>query len=362
MELDTYCHRHAATIAWPLRQKVSEEATRRLRIYLDTRFWILLRDAHLGRNADQPIVELLRRLQEGVDQGRLLCPIEATAFTELHGQSDPETRRATARLMDRLSLGICLEPWPERARLELWGFLQAFSQPRRTVLAAESVWTKVAHVFGELIPVNHALDREANARILSLWIPYFWERPLEELLEASGFASTLPGPDRVVLSMRLNEGKKQHAHEARSFAQLLRDELRGAVDASEPIFSEVLQELYRRRTSRTASPDEVRESAAESFRHWSILIAEGFRKGNITTELPFIDIPARLHAGVRWDRDRNYAANDQHDFSHASAALPYCDMFWTERSLSSLVSRLELDKRYDCVVDSNPDDALAAIS
>lgn len=348
---------------WPvsarLRAKAAGEALRRQRIY---RFWLLLRDASLGRSATPAIAQLLRRLEEGVDAGKLICPIEATSFVERHGQSDPLTRRATARLMDRLSIGICLAPWPERARTELWRFITTYTGRAQGPPTENTVWTRVGNVFGEFLPYHPGLDRETSERILSLWIPSWWERGLEQLLEVAGFEATLPKLDTVTLADRLNAGKRKHAGEASSYTQVLAAELRGTVDASEPVFLEVLQGLDQRAAGSGASRQEVRSRSAASMREWSVLIAEAFRKGRIKTELPFIDIPARLHAAVRWDRERNYDPNDWYDFEHAAAALPYCNMFWTERSLASLVTSLNLDKRYGSTVVSRPEDALEMVS
>src|SRR5687768_135569 len=46
----------------------------RKRIYLDTRYWLFLRDAELGRPQKRLHVELLDVLRTGVQSGQLLCP------------------------------------------------------------------------------------------------------------------------------------------------------------------------------------------------------------------------------------------------------------------------------------------------
>src|SRR2546422_10781019 len=54
----------------------------RKRIYLDTRYWLFLRDAELGRPQKPLHVELLDVLRTRVQSGQLLCPIGDSTFFE----------------------------------------------------------------------------------------------------------------------------------------------------------------------------------------------------------------------------------------------------------------------------------------
>jgi len=94
----------------------------RKRIYLDTRYWVFLRDAAMGR-AKRPIHDdLLAGLQRLVASGTAICPLADSAMFELHKQTDPETRVAMARVMDALSLGATIQNGMERMRTELVRF------------------------------------------------------------------------------------------------------------------------------------------------------------------------------------------------------------------------------------------------
>ena len=77
-----------------------------------------------------------------------------------------------------------------------------------------------------------------------------------------------------------------------------------------------------------------------------------------------LHIDASLHAAFRWDKKRKLRSNDLDDFTHAKAALAYCNAFFTERSLRSLITskHLALDKLYDCHVAATEDEALACAS
>ena len=53
--------------------ELAREVLTRRRVYLDTRYWIFLRDAELGRTRKPVHVELLEVLRSEVRSGRFLC-------------------------------------------------------------------------------------------------------------------------------------------------------------------------------------------------------------------------------------------------------------------------------------------------
>jgi hypothetical protein len=63
-------------------------------------------------------------------------------------------------------------------------------------------------------------------------------------------------------------------------------------------------------------------------------------------------IEAALHASNRWDRQRRLDAHDLLDFRHAAAALAYCDAFFTEKPLRTMIEQkhVALDRRFRCPV------------
>lgn len=73
------------------------------KIYLDTNYWIELRDGILGRQKNNDYVKLLNLLRQAVAAEKLLCPISDENFNEILQQSDPTTLKASAKLIDELS-------------------------------------------------------------------------------------------------------------------------------------------------------------------------------------------------------------------------------------------------------------------
>ena len=82
------------------------------------------------------------------------------------------------------------------------------------------------------------------------------------------------------------------------------------------------------------------------------VIAAELDKGTEPARLPSLAIEAALHASNRWDRGRRLDANDLLDFRHAAAALAYCDAFFTEKPLRTMIEQkhIALDRRFYCPV------------
>ena len=73
----------------------------RSKIYLDTKFWILLREGKTPASN-----ELIRLLRLGVNAGKVVCPVSASTVVEVAKQKNTSSRRiGSARLIDELSLG-----------------------------------------------------------------------------------------------------------------------------------------------------------------------------------------------------------------------------------------------------------------
>jgi len=120
------------------------------RIYLDTKFWIILRNAHLGTNTTAADERLLAILRELVANGIAICPLSYSSINELWLQDDLESRAATAAVMDELSDATCLQPPHVLFELELGNLMSSALMPKHSLKpTAELVWTKAPYYVGE---------------------------------------------------------------------------------------------------------------------------------------------------------------------------------------------------------------------
>jgi hypothetical protein len=144
---------------------LSEGLRPRRIIYLDTKYWIILRDVVAGvRTADSEI-ELLNALRKLVSAGKAFCPLSESIFAEMLKQSDERTRIATAKMIDELSLGIALIPFEERVAMELRSFIYGQCRNMGAPEPRSLPWTKLSYVLGVMHPHQTAFDPSTELAI-----------------------------------------------------------------------------------------------------------------------------------------------------------------------------------------------------
>lgn len=328
------------------------------KIYLDTKFWLLLRDIELQRRSDEDLTALLGLLIRLVNEGLAICPISADTFVEVYKQTDSNTRRATIKLIDELSKGIGLLEPEERIKLELLHLVRENTRgPDSVHHRHELVWTKVGYVLGFMSPDFDELSEDLECAIQKAFLDQMWSISLADFVGNQGSdAPTLPLFKDV--SDIQNREKLNHRNDYSSFKQLFLIELIGILELYKPLLSELIQYVYE---TDGIEPIGVESKSGEAL---ASVIYGAFERNKIKTELPSFRILAALHAAVRWDLQRKYKHNDHHDFQHAAAALPYCDFFLTERSLRNLVHdrNLKFASFFRCQTYSDAPSALAALA
>jgi hypothetical protein len=197
-------------------------------IYLDTKFWILLRDAE--RFPDQAEgADLLDLLRRGVANGTLFCPISESVFVELMKQSDHASRLATASLIDDLSLGVTLIEQEMRLAAEIAHVMYAKSGRNNLHPLEHLVWCKLSFVLGFLYPTRTGFDPATELAVQKAFFDHMWAIPLRQMITMIGDAD-MPGKDLSDIALMLNDGIAAHADELRSFEQTYAAEVRGMVD------------------------------------------------------------------------------------------------------------------------------------
>ena len=318
-------------------------ATSRKRIYLDLRFWILLRDVHLGRNQDGATSDLLALLKSSVSECKSICPISESVLIEILKQTDDMTRLATAELIDTLSLGVSLIPFDERVCQELSNAIYEQAGAQELFSVQDLVWTKLVYVLGETHPSDMRFLPEDELAIQKAFADYLWYISLSNIIEKLGVPDTSVDMDAV--AKKLNAENEKHQSVLRSYVQAFRIEFIGGLS----LFAEVMQALFL----------ECDQRGYKDFgAKWTDL-SNKKRFEAFAQSVPSLYINAACHAAVRWDQKRQLTGNDIIDFHHAHAALAYCDVFLTERALSTLLCQKHLGlNRYKCQMFWSPAKAL----
>jgi hypothetical protein len=328
-------------------------------LYLDTKFWIKLRDALLGAPAEPVDASLLTALRGAVKGGHWVCPVASDIVAELLNIGDETKRRAAAELVDELSQGITLLMEFERHAVEIEDFIRRrLGEP--VTPARDQMWTCPGFVFGLTVPTNPALDAATMMALQKAFIDHLYTlryatqdrmvgQTPKKLRDRSGFAA------------KLNQLNQQNAATVTSWEKLLREEFFGMLDVSLPTIARTLDGMAEQHFNQPASEADRAVSKATA-RQFAAVLGHLFDKKQLGDFVPSFVVRAKLAAGVRWDKKRQYRENDFHDFSHAVAALPYFDYFATERSLAHLIStHLKLDRVYRAKVVKTSDELMAVM-
>ena len=345
------------------RIELSHEVQSAKKIYLDTKFWILLRDARIGKVADNNIVQLLHVLEDLVAKNLVVCPISNDTFAEIFKQTDTETLKASAQIIDDLSKGVAILAMKERVDLEVFHFIREKTKGSNSVYSPdELVWTKIAYVLGFVTPVSDFFPPDTNCALQKAFIDQMWVVTLTDMLDQIGDDAASRMLKFTDISQKLNEGKFAHIDEHKSFKQLFLAELAGILELYKPDFQDLMSHIYESDTGQKLRADEI--SSNDAGRMLANLIYHAFRLNRMKSELPSFRISAVIHAAVQWDKKRKYKLNDLHDFFHATAAVPYCDYFLTEANLRHLMcdKNLKLDTFFRCKTISDITDAIKELS
>jgi hypothetical protein len=334
--------------------------TRRI-IYLDTKYWIILRDVAAGVRTAGLEVELLDVLRELVSAGKAFCPLSESIFAEMLKQSDQRTRVATAKIIDELSLGIALIPFEQRVAMELQAFISGQCRSMGAPEPRSLPWTKLSYVLGVTHPHQTVFDASTELAIQKAFFDHMWSLPLSDVVDILGGKGM--SSDRYPrLAEQLNAGNAKHAGELRSFQQTYVIEARGAAEVYASMAVEIIRDLQKLITGTSPS---AADSAAETeaVRILTNILVAALKQDKFKVVLPSLHINTCLHASVRWNKSQQLEANDFEDFRHACSALAYCNLFFTERRLRAMVTanHLALDRKYDCKVAAAIPDVLALL-
>lgn len=338
-------------------RELGDSLQSRRAVYLDQKFWIILRDVATNKRSAPDEMALLALLRQEVASGLIFCPISESTFVELLKQEGAATRLATAHLIDELSLGICLVAYDERVELELEHFIRSQATERDVVPIRRLVWSKLSYVLGQIHPTNTGFDMATEKALQKAFFDRMWMLSLSEMMRILG-DSMLPEEPYGRLADRLNVGNVKHAHELKSFQKTYDIELKGVINLVAPIAAGIVFDMVKQAVGQSMPREGM--DWTNLVKQWEIFLFKTFKQGEGKNVLRTLHIETCLHAAVRWSKGRQLEANDFHDFHHACAALGYCDVFLTERSLKAMViaNHIALDVLYSCRIASNVKDAL----
>lgn len=330
----------------------------RERVYLDLNYWLRLRDVVLGRRTDPELISLLASLRDSVKEKKRICPISESTFLELLKQQDRQTRLATAELIDELSEGVSLAPLHQRMATEAAHFMYA-NLGREVLPIVRLIWSRPSYILGVTHPSFDIFGQGQQREIQKALFDHMWEMPLKSMMSALDIDSTQK-KEMDAISEKLNRLNSQNASSLKSFNQTYEDEFIGGLELAAETGQQVIEQMWIEAGNESATTKE--EAHQHKHQVFGLLCAIFKQKREaITQALPTLQIGALCHAAIRWDQRRKLTSNDLFDFHHAQAALPYCDVFLTERPLHILLQQknINIGKYFSCTVISSPTEAAA---
>jgi predicted nucleic acid-binding protein len=335
------------------------------KIYLDTNIWIHLREVSLGRNKKKIYIKLFDLLKSGVQKHKLICPISDEIFAEILLQTNQENLIASAKVIDELSEGISVLSSREREQYEILYFIYRTTNFAKSLHDQEVfVWSKVSFTYGLTHPHLKQLPPEEELVIQKSFFDQMWSITFSEMVDVLGHENILSWPRHRDISEKLTDGKFEHMKENQSFKELHLEEIAGVLDIYKPLFAEAMRYIFE--SNYNEKPKQLKQGEIEKFdcgQMFANIVYHGFEKNKLGTYLPSLIIESGLHAMVRYDKERKFKKNDLPDFRHAKSALPYFDVFLTERSMHHLIrsGKLAFDKKYSCKVFSDPVESVGYI-
>lgn len=323
-------------------------------IYLDTNYWVWLRDAELGRGSTAA-KHLLQMLRAMVRSREAICVSQLNSFLEL-GKQKESSLRITACLLDELTEGIAIASMFD---LQEWDCGQYISAKLGIQMQdGLSNWTKVGQIHQHALPEKMPGPVTETGRdvVFKSTIDALWNATFEDVFGQFSWATkhTLSADiDPEVIARveerrikQLAEGQSRERVRSSEFSQFLNGTFR-------PIFTDQL----RAWNIRHRFPDGL-----AGFMHQLQTVMDAavndFKDRTLGKFLPSAAIPVELYTLYETGNKR-LTTNEWADWNHAAAALPHCDVFLTEHHLAhQLRQELKADRQYGCAVIGSLEDAL----
>jgi hypothetical protein len=340
-----------------VRRSAGERAMSRRRIYLDQKYWIYCRDAASGKPQKPEHTEIWTQLVRLAGAGAIVCPVFYSVYAETM-KLEHRSRFEVARVVDALSAGVSIRQPAESRVAEVSHFVwQRLFGCKSLEPLGYYGFVPHCHILGEMVPSDTGLPKDDEVAVQKACYDLQSGATWQELMGLHADR----GPTRHDDSDFQHQQTEQaaaHRHEFKTYDQAFSIELDGVADLLEQDLQAFAQDLFRQR--KLISIDEPPCSPRDLTRNVAAIIVSGLKMKRISTELPTTHIPASIHAAVRF-KNKKYRKNDSHDFKHATAALGYCNAFFTEKALARLLTTppLSFDQLYRCQVLHKEEDVIA---
>lgn len=331
-------------------------------IYLDTKFWIILRDAVRKTNsAGTEVLSLLRRL---VRERRVLCICQAASFLELAKQS-PDSLHIMSSLVDELSESVSIVSVEELRTIEATNYV--CWKLGETVDQQHKIWTHLGLILhsgvvqhlGEFVPQQ--VNQLSVDVILKSTIDSLWQASMEDIMTAFDWKTSdklCANIDQTTID-KIEIRKKERKKKNLSLEAIRKYEFETIIPSTyHSIFFRIIFSLRRAIREPIALEEQLKQ--AEDLISYAVNEAV---TGELNHYIPGVVVLTHLYCLYEHDTNKKLTSNDWFDMNHASVALPYADLFFTEKHLEHQICNvLKFDKEYKCKVVFSIEEAIVALN
>lgn len=332
-------------------------------IYLDTNFWIILRNA--ARRINPVGSKLLLILKKLVRERRVICICQAATFLELAKQSKNSLDMISS-LVEELGELIAIVSEDKLRMIEsmnyiCWKLGAEDKQKHR-------VWTHlgsilfpngiVPHLNGFLPQKISGLDSDI---VLKCTIDSIWQISMRDILIAFDWKTSdklSANIDQATID-QIEIRKKKRKEKRLSLEAIRKYEFGTFIpSAYNKAFFQALLSLKR-----VAKGHIVLQELLNQVNDLIECAVNEALIGELNQYIPGAIISTELYCLYENDIGKKLTSNDWFDMNHARVALPYSDFFFTEKHLKHQICNvLNFDKKYKCKVVSGIDEAIEALN
>jgi PIN domain nuclease of toxin-antitoxin system len=253
------------------RLELSASIRNRKIVYLDTNYWIKLREQN-KQNAPSDR-QFLTKLTELVELKKCVCPISEVSFWEILKQQDAQTLKDTTQLVDKFSDGISIINEDERIQLEFIHFIRS-NTGHETYDLKELVWTKLAFIScANMLSLIEPISAQKSFFDFLCNVSLF---EMVSLFEKNGGIKPVTFKDDIEA---LNRNKLKYAEENKSFKQMFLTELGGYLDLYQESINKAMCHLYYMDSGHAPSEEEKKSININLYKN---AIYNGFKYEKIT--------------------------------------------------------------------------------
>lgn len=329
-------------------------------VYLDTNYWVWLRRAMEGQGSPGEN-RLLSALRGHVRTGHMLCVGQMHSVMEIAKQEE-NSLRTTARLLDELTEGVVIASPDDVLAWECAEFIDA--KLGIDTRAGLCPFAKVGQIHRnelphDLVPVISTAGRQV---ILKATIDSFWNATYEDVFGQFGWNTKAKIAGDLDPEVLAEVERRKWSQRAKGMS---RDEVR-LIQFSDAVNQQLRPVIGRLLTSwhtKEGFPDGLAAPLGQLRSITNAAVSE-FRDRKLGPHLACISLLAELYTlyETTFSATRPIKSNDWMDWQHAAVAMPFCDIFFTERHLAhQLRQELKAQEKFKCEVCGSLEEALAAL-